>query len=133
MTQISEKKAVFSSEMDGLRREFGEIITQMVTASKSVKIALLSSDLKKLGAFFGEFQTFAFLLPILISCLNSNDSELKRTFFRNISQVCSAAGPICVKPILPCILPEIYGMKDLDFDPHAQVHPSQFRAKLFNA
>lgn len=95
--------------MDSLRKEFGEIIAHLVTASKAVKIGLLSSNLKKLGVFFGEFQTFGFLLPILISCLNSNDVELKCIFFKGISEVCAVTGQRCIKPMLPCLLPEIYG------------------------
>jgi hypothetical protein len=62
--------------------------------------------------FFGEFQSFGFLLPILISCLNYNDPELKRAFFRNIGGICDVTGGKCVRMILPCIMPEIYGMRE---------------------
>jgi hypothetical protein len=85
-------------------------MAHIVSASKAVKIGFISSDLKKLAIFFGEFQSFGFLFPILISYLNYNDSELKGNFFRNIGGICCVAGEKCVRMILPCILLEIYGM-----------------------
>jgi hypothetical protein len=60
--------------------------------------------------FFGQEKTNDILLPLITSCLDDRNWDLKGVFFENVVGVCNVAGSNAIEFILPSlILPEIYG------------------------
>jgi len=75
--------------------------------------ALLTSvpqEISTLCVFFGQEQTNDVLLPLIFTCLNSKDWELKCIVFENIVGVSTVAGAEGIESwILTCIPPQIHG------------------------
>lgn len=89
---------------------------------KTVKLAVLS-DISTIALFFGQERTNDVLLPLLLSCLNERDRELKCSLLHQIIGVSAVVRADSVEVslraldrfhihmqsfITPCILPEIY-------------------------
>jgi len=54
------------------------------------------------------------LLPLITSCLDHRNWDLKGVFFENVVGICNVAGPNAIEYILPSlILPEIYGDEEI--------------------
>jgi len=106
-------KSNFQKELDEIINTFKEFVEVMLSSDspKVVKKALLS-DISTLCMFFGQEKTTDILLPLITSCLDARDWELKGIFFENIVGVSTVAGAGAIESfILPSLLlPEIYGM-----------------------
>jgi phosphoinositide-3-kinase regulatory subunit 4 len=72
--------------------------------SSFVKTSFLKNILK-LCVFFGKKKSNDFVLPMIITFLNSKEWLLRYTFFEKITDVAIYVGPNSLKEfILPCIL-----------------------------
>uniref|UniRef100_A0A6B2KWI3 non-specific serine/threonine protein kinase n=1 Tax=Arcella intermedia TaxID=1963864 RepID=A0A6B2KWI3_9EUKA len=108
--QMKSENLKTKSEMDVIRESFKDFVELMLArdSPRTVKIGILS-DLSTLCTFFGQEKTNDLILPLVISCLNDRDGEIKSVFFQNIIGICSVTDPHSVESfILPCVLEEIY-------------------------
>jgi hypothetical protein len=73
-------------------------------------------DIERLAVFFGEEISGEFLLPIMMSLLNRNETSLKLSFLKRVGDVCKVS--INAKSdsrVFPCILTAIYGICSLSY------------------
>ena len=77
-----------------------------------MKRALLEGG-SSLALFFGRKELNDKLLPLLITCLNSNDWRLKAAFFKAIAEIGAHAGRESLEVfLLPCIEQALMDPKD---------------------
>lgn len=130
----STPHSVFQREIEEIRNAFKDVFILMLRddAPGSVKKAILSNvrrscfapiflwsllhlalaQISSLCVFFGKDQTNDVLLPLIFSCLNSRDWELKCIVFENVVGVSAVAGPDHIESwILTCI-PRMYSSTD---------------------
>lgn len=108
------KQTTYQGKVAFLRTTFKEVVEKLlaVESPRSIKIALVSK-ISSLADFFGQEKTNEVLLPLLISCLNARDTDLKIAFFRNIVGLSAVAGPKSMEQfIVSCVLPEIYEKRE---------------------
>lgn len=89
-----------------VRTAVEKVVLDLVTGARStpeVKRALLSGS-NLLAAFFGRKDVNELLLPLLITCLNSPEWQLRSAFFGAVSAVSAYAGRDSLDVfLLPCL------------------------------
>jgi len=96
----------FDAEMAAVRAAVEKVVVELVTGTRSssdIKRALLSHA-HQLGLFFGRRGINDLLLPLLITCLNATEWQLRSSFFGAIAAVGphTGGGTLGVF-LLPCL------------------------------
>jgi phosphoinositide-3-kinase, regulatory subunit 4 len=94
----------YDANLAKLQDEFASIMLKFNERSSAIKKALLS-DVTQLCMFFGRRRTNDFVLPLVITFLNSKDWDLRLEFFKKIVGISLFVGPISFREfILPTMI-----------------------------
>ena len=122
----------YDTELSLLRDEFADMMLKLHSGSAAVKRALLS-DIAQLCIFFGRRRTNDFVLPLVITFLNSREWELRNDFFKKIVGVAVFVGPISLREfILPIMIQAINDMEEFVVDSILNALISLCEIGLFN-
>ncbi|KAL9641455.1 hypothetical protein ABK040_013380 [Willaertia magna] len=106
-------KGTYDSDLNFLQNEIGTIVLELsMDLSTVVKRALLK-NITQLCIFYGRRKTNDFVLPMIITFLNSRQWRLRYAFYEQMVGISVFVGPTSLKEfILPCLMQALYDVQE---------------------
>jgi phosphoinositide-3-kinase regulatory subunit 4 len=106
-------KGSYDSDLNNLHDEIGSLGLQLSMDECAIVKSALLKNILKLCTFYGRRKTNEFVLPMIITFLNSKEWRLREAFFEQIVGISVFVGPTSLKEfILPCILQALYDSEE---------------------
>jgi phosphoinositide-3-kinase regulatory subunit 4 len=106
-------KGTYDTDLAFLQEQVSGIVLTLSMDDCSVVKRALLTNIVQLCMFFGRRKTNDFVLPMIITFLNSRDWRLRHAFFEQIVGISMFVGPSSLKEfILPCIMQALYDAEE---------------------
>ena len=117
MTTQVMVKGTYDTDLNSLQDEIASIVLELsMDQCTPVKVALLK-NITPFCMFYGRRKTNDFVLPMVITFLNSRQWRLRHAFFEQIVGISVYVGPTSLKEfILPCIMQALYDVQEFVID-----------------
>ncbi|KAG2382637.1 hypothetical protein C9374_005217 [Naegleria lovaniensis] len=110
-------KGTYDSELNSLQDEIGSRVLELSMDQCTVVKRSLLKNITPLCIFYGRRKTNDFVLPMVITFLNSRQWRLRHAFFEQIVGISIFVGPTSLKEfILPCIMQALYDVQEFVID-----------------